>query len=90
MCIDYRVLDANTIIDAYPIPRIDNIFDCLEGPVIFSKIGLAQGYYQVRIAKGHEHRIAFQMHFGLSKYCVLIFGLCNSPAEFQRLMHKIL
>ena len=90
MCIDYRALNANTIIDAYPIPCIDNILDYLGGSVIFSKIDLAQGYHQVRIAKGHEHRTAFQMRFGLFEYCVLLFGLCNAPKTFQRLMHKIL
>ena len=90
MCIDYRALNANTIIDAYPIPRIDDILDHLGGSVIFSKIDLAQGYHQVRIAKGHEHRTAFQMCFGLFEYCVLPFGLCNAPTTFQRLMHKIL
>ena len=90
MCIDYRALNANTIIDAYPIPRIDNILDCLGGSVIFSKIDLAQGYHQVRIAKGHEHRTAFQTCFELFEYHVLLFGLCNAPEIFQRLMHKIL
>ena len=64
MCIDYRALSANTIIDAYLIPCIDNILECLGGSVIFSKIDLAQGYHQVLIAKGHEHRTAFHMHFG--------------------------
>ena len=60
MCIDYRALNANTIIDAYPIPRIDDILDHLGGSVIFSKIKLAQGYYKVWITMGHEHITAFQ------------------------------
>ena len=47
MCIYYRAINANTIIDAYPIPCINNILDCLRGSLIFSKIDLAQGYYQV-------------------------------------------
>ena len=90
MCIDYRALNVNTIIDAYPISCIDDILGCLGGSVIFSKIDLAQGYHQVRIAKGHEHRTVFQMCFGLFEYYVLLFGLCNAPAIFQRLMHKVL
>ena len=88
MCIDYRALNVNTTIDAYPIALIDNILDCLGSSVIFSKIDLAQGYHQVWIAKGHEHRTAFQTFFGLFEYCVLLFGLCNLPATFQRLIYK--
>ena len=65
MCIDYRALNINTIIESYPITHIDNILDCLEGSVIFSKIDLAQDYHQVKIAKGHEHRAVFKMLFGL-------------------------
>ena len=59
MCIDYRALNINTVIDAYPIPCIGNILDHLGGSVIFSKIDLAQGYHQVRIAKGHDNGTAF-------------------------------
>ena len=90
MCIDYRALNAKTIIYAYPIPRIDDILELLGGSVIFSKIDLAQGYHQVRIAKAHEHRAAFKTSFRLFEYCILLFGLCNAPATFQRLMHMIL
>ena len=59
MYIDYKTLNVNTIIDAYLIPHINDILDCLGGSVIFSKINLAQSYHQVRISKGHEHRAAF-------------------------------
>ena len=82
MCIDYRALNANTVVDRYPIPRIDDILDRLGGSAIFSKIDLAQGYHQVRIAPGHEHRTAFQTRFGLFQYTVLPFGLSNAPATF--------
>ena len=67
----------------------DNILDYLGGSVIFSKIDLAQGYHQVRIAKGHEHRTAFQTCFGLFEYYVLTIRLYNAPATFQRLIYKI-
>ena len=90
MCIDYRAFNANTVIDAYPIPHIDNILEYLGGSVTFSKIGLAQGYHQVWIAKGHEHRTTFQTCSGLFEYHILPFRLCNAPAIFQRLMQKIL
>ena len=90
ICIDYRALNANTIINAYPIPCIDDILDFLQGSVIVSKIDLAQSYHQVRITKGYEHRTAFQMCFRLFEYCILSFGLCNAPATFQKLMHNIL
>ena len=89
MCIDYRALNANTIIDAYPIPRIYDTLDRLGGLVIFRKIDLAQSYRQVRIAKGHKHRTAFQMRFELFEYHILPFRLYNTPETFQRLMHKI-
>ena len=61
MCIDYRALNANAIIDAYPIPHIDDIIDCSRGSIIFSKIDLAQGYHQVWIAKGYDHKTVYQM-----------------------------
>ena len=65
MYIDYKALNANTIIDAYPILYIDNVFNHLGGSLIFNKIVLAQGCHQVLIAKGYEHGNAFQMYFKL-------------------------
>ena len=88
MYIGYRALNANKIIDTHPILCIDNIFDYLKDSVIFSKINLTQGYHQVWIAKGHEHRTAFQTCFRLFEDHVLLFGLCNAPETFQRLMYK--
>ena len=79
MRIDYRALNANTTLDAYPIPCIDTISNYLGGSVIFTKIDLAQGYHQVRRAKDHKHRSAFQMHFGVFEYCVLLHRLYNAP-----------
>ena len=89
MCIDYSALNANTIIDAYPIPHIDDILDHLGGSIIFSKIDSSLDYHQVWIAKGYEHRTAFHTCCGLFRYHVLLFGLCNTPTTLQRLMLKI-
>lgn len=90
MCIDYRSLNENTVIDRYPIPRIDDLLDRLGGLTIFSKLDLQSGYHQVAIEPGHEHRTAFQSRFGLYEYTVVPMGLCNAPATFQRIMNDVL
>ena len=79
MCVDYRRLNSNTVVDRYPIPRIDDILDRLSGAKVFSKIDLQQGYHQVAIEPGHEHRTAFQSRWGLFEYTVMPFGLVNAP-----------
>ena len=75
MCIDYRAYNIHTKIDAYPCidSIIYNILYHLGGPVILSKIDLAQCSHQVWVAKDNKHRTTFQMHFGLFKYCVFPF-----------------
>ena len=82
MCIDFRALNANTIIDRYPIPRIDDILDRLGGSTVYSKIDLTQAYHQVEVEPAHQHCIAFQARGGLYEYTVLPFGLVNAPATF--------
>lgn len=90
MCIDYRALNSNTVVDRYPIPRVDEILDRLGGSTIYSKIDLTQAYHQVEVAPEHRHRTAFQSRWGLYEYTVLPFGLMNAPATFQRLMDSVL
>ena len=82
MCIDYRSLNRQTVKDGYPIPRIDDLLDRLSRARVFSKLDLASGYHQVRIAEGHEYKTAFISRFGLFEWLVLPMGLSNSPSTF--------
>jgi len=91
LCVDYRLLNAKTVKDAYPLPRIDEALDALHGSKYFSSIDLAQGYYQVGISEKDRHKTAFRVGCGgLYEYLRMPMGLCNSPSTFQRLMEACL
>ena len=89
-CIDFRQLNAVTKKDAYPIPRIDECLDCLNGSKYFCTMDLASGYWQVAMAKEDIEKTAFTTHEGLFEWLVMPFGLCNAPATFGRTMEKAL
>ena len=82
MCVDFRGLNANTRVDRYPIPRIDDLMDRLNGAKVFSAIDLRAGYHQMRIHDAHTHYTAFVSRWGLYEYTVLPFGLVNAPSGF--------
>ncbi|CAF4681916.1 unnamed protein product, partial [Rotaria magnacalcarata] len=74
----------------YPLPRIDDVIERLNGSHIFSKIDLRSGYFQVPLDNEERNKIAFITHDGLWHFNRLPQGLKNSPSVFQRLMNNTL
>ncbi|GKG05259.1 putative reverse transcriptase domain-containing protein, partial [Tanacetum coccineum] len=83
MCIDYKELNKLTIKNRYPLPRIDDLFDQLQGSQYFYKIELRFRYHQLRVHEDDIPKTAFKTHYGHFEFTVMPFGLTNAPVVFM-------
>nr|GEY74307.1 putative reverse transcriptase domain-containing protein [Tanacetum cinerariifolium] len=88
MCIDYRELNKLTVKNHYPLPRIDDMFDQLQGLSVYSKIYLRSGYHQLRVHEEDIPKTTFRTRYGHYEFQAIPFGLTNAPVVFMDLMNQ--
>ncbi|GJR31501.1 putative reverse transcriptase domain-containing protein [Tanacetum coccineum] len=89
MCIDYRELNKLTVKNRYPLPRIDDLFDQLQGSSVYSMIYLRSGYHHLRVREQDVPKTVFRTRYGHYEFQVMPFGLTNAPAVFMDLMNRV-
>ena len=90
LCADYRPLNAITIKDRHPLPRVDEMQDRIRGAKWFTKFDIVDAYNRLRIARGEEWKTTIRTKYGHYEYLVMPFGLTNAPASFQRFIYDVL
>ncbi|GKD64888.1 putative reverse transcriptase domain-containing protein [Tanacetum coccineum] len=88
-CIDYRELNKLTVKNRYPLPRIDNLFDQLQGSKVYSKIDLRSGYHQLKVHEEDIPKTAFRTRYGYYEFQVMSFGLTSVTIVFMDLMNQV-
>ncbi|GKA60319.1 putative reverse transcriptase domain-containing protein [Tanacetum coccineum] len=89
VCIDYRELNKLTIKNCYPLPRIDDLFDQLQGSQYFSKIDIRSEYHQLRVHEDDILKTSYRTQYGHFEFIVMLFGLINALAVFMDLMNRV-
>ncbi|GJR68414.1 putative reverse transcriptase domain-containing protein [Tanacetum coccineum] len=89
MCIDYRELNKLTVINRYPLLRIDDLLDQLQGSQFFSKIDLRSGYHQLRVHEDDIPKTTFRTRYGHFEFTGMPFGLTNATTIFMDLMNRV-
>ena len=89
-CNDFRSLNGVSDFDAYPMPRVDELFERLSPARYLTTLDLTKGYWQVPLTRTAREKTAFATPGGLYQYTVLPFGVHGAPATFQRMMEQLL
>ena len=89
LCINYRELNKVTVKNKYPLPRIDDLFDQLQGAQYFSKFDWRSGHHQLRIREVDVSKTAFRTRYGHHEFLVMSIELTNAPAAFMDLTNRV-
>ena len=89
-CVDYRRLNAITVKDAFPLPRIQDCLDTVRCSTLFSTFDLTSGFHQIPVKPADTPKTAFVTKYGLYEFLTMPFGVCNGPQTCQRLMELVL
>ena len=84
LCVDYRSVNKNTILDRYPLPQVDELIDAIgsQKAVYFTTLDLMRVYHQVKMTEDSKGKTGFVYHRSLYQFCRMPFGLTNAPATF--------